>query len=213
MEAKTLNASLRTETGSNLVHKLRKQDLLPGIIYGHGKDPIPFTVNRHEVEVELLHGQRLLSLDLEGKQESFLIKDLQFDHLGSELQHLDLMRVNLNETINVSIQIVLRGNPIGSKEGGVLDQKLSEVDVECLASNIPNEIRANVSSLAVGDSLTVADLELQEGVKLLAPASDLVAMVSVVAEETPEETEEETKEAEPEIITKGKAEEDTEKES
>lgn len=208
MESKTLKAEQRSTTGTKAARSLRESGLLPGIIYGHGEEPVTFSVDRHEFEVEMLHGRRLLSLDIQGKEESFLVKEVQYDHLGIDPIHLDLTRVDLNETIRVHVSITLRGTPKGAHEGGVLDHLTNEIEVECLASNIPDEIRAHVAELEVGESLTVAALEMPEGVKALADPEKVVATVRVVAEEAPSEEVEEEKSAEPEIITKGKAEDE-----
>lgn len=210
-ESKTLKATRRTSLGTKHTRKLRKNDRIPGIIYGHGEPPVAFNVDRHELELEILHGHRLLTLDLEGKENSYLIKHVQYNHLGNEYLHIDLARVNLHERIKVQVAIELRGTPKGASDGGVLDQIITDLEVECLASNIPSGIKANVAALEVNESLTVGDLELPDGVTATADAGDTVATVRVIAEvASPEETTEETEPASPEVITKGKAPEEEE---
>ena len=208
METKTLEAERRSNTGTNCTRKLRQTNRVPGVIYGDGADGIPFSVPRHDLEVELLHGQRVLSLNLDGKTQSYLIKDIQYNHLGKEFLHIDLASVDLNETVTVKVSVELRGTPKGASEGGVLDQVLNELEVQCLASDIPGEIRASVAKLDVQESLTVADLELPEGVKTTRDPGDIVATVRVVAEEVEPTATEEEEPAAPEVITKGKVEEE-----
>ena len=208
METKTLEAERRSNTGTNCTRKLRQTNRVPGVIYGDGADGIPFSVPRHDLEVELLHGQRVLSLNLDGKTQSYLIKDIQYNHLGKEFLHIDLASVDLNETVSVKVSVELRGTPKGASEGGVLDQVLNELEVQCLASDIPGEIRASVAKLDVQESLTVADLELPEGVKTTRDPGDIVATVRVVAEEAEPTATEEEAPAAPEVITKGKADEE-----
>lgn len=216
MERNTLEAQRRTAIGTKHARLLRQEQRVPGIIYGPKQDPVPFCVDRHDLEVELLHGQRVLSLNLEGQTHAYLIRDIQYNHLGSEFLHLDLSPINLDEKVTLKVAVELRGTPKGATEGGVLDQTLNEIEIECLASDIPTAIKASVASLDVGESLTVGDLNLPDGVTCLQESGIIVATVRVVAEEieaTETEAEEET--TAPEVITKGKAdeEEDAEKKS
>ena len=205
MEKNTLQAELRQETGTRPSRKLRRTDRVPGVVYRRHEASVPFCVDRHALEVELLHGHRVLSMALDGKELSYLIKDLQYDHLGSDLLHVDLAVVNLDEKVTLKVRVELRGTPQGASEGGVLDQTLNEIEIECLAANIPAEIRASVAKLGVNESLTVADLDLPEGVKATQPGSDIVVSVRVVAEEVAAAEPEEVAPAAPEVITKGKA--------
>ncbi len=211
METKTLEAQRRSSMGTKHTRKLRRTDHVPGIIYGDGEGTVPFSVPRHDLEVELLHGQRVLSLNLDGKTQSYLIKDIQYDHLGKEFLHIDLAAVDLNETVTLKVSIELRGTPKGAAEGGVLDQVLNELEVQCLASSIPSKIRANVAKLDVNDSLCVGDLELPEGVETTHQPGDIVATIRVVAEEAEPAATEEEEPAAPEVISKGKVEEEEEK--
>lgn len=213
MEAPTLKATRRSATGSRPTRNLRDQGLLPGVIYGRGEDVIPFSVSQHDFEVELIHGHRVLSLDLEGDHGSYLIKEVQFDHLGTRPQHVDLMRVKLTETVKVNVAVVLKGTPKGTKEGGVLDQMTNEVEVECLASQIPDQIVGTVTDLGVDEDFTIAQLSAPDGVKILEDPSTVVATIRTMAEDTPEEETEATEEAEPEVIARGKAEDGTAEDS
>lgn len=216
METKTLEIQRRENTGTTHARKLRQAGRVPGIIYA-GKDAatVPFSVDYHDLEVELLHGQRVLSLSLDGKTQSYLIKELQYNHLGNEYEHIDLASVKLDETVTLKVAIELKGTPKAAAEGRVLDQVLNEVEIECLAAEIPSVLRASVADLAEDASLTIADLDLPDGVTAKQDASDVVATFRTVAEEAePTETEQEEATA-PEVITKGKAadEEDAEAEA
>lgn len=215
MERNTLEAQRRTATGTKHARMLRQEQRVPGIIYGPKQDPVPFCVDRHDLEVELLHGQRVLSLNLEGQTHAYLIRDIQYNHLGSEFLHLDLSPINLDEKVTLKVAVELRGTPKGATEGGVLDQNLNEIEIECLASDIPTAIKASVANLDVNESLTVGDLKLPDGVACLQQAGDIVATVRVIAEEIEATETEEEETTAPEVITKGKAdeEEDAEKKS
>ncbi len=207
-ETRTLKATRRNTVGTRVCRSLRSQGQLPGIIYGHGKETIPFVIERHNLEVELQHGHRLLSLALEGTEESYLIKEVQYDHLGIKPVHLDLARVRLDEKVEVSVPLFLRGTPKGASEGGVLTQVLNALKVECLASNIPDEIRGSVTELNVGDELIVSQIVVPEGVRILNKPDDLVAILRIVAEEAPPTEVTEAVPTEPEVIAKGKVEEE-----
>lgn len=215
MERNTLEAQRRTAIGTKHARLLREEKRVPGIIYGPKQDPVPFCVDRHDLEVELLHGQRVLSLNLEGQTHAYLIRDIQYNHLGSEFLHLDLSPINLDEKVTLKVAVELRGTPKGATEGGVLDQNLNEIEIECLASDIPTAIKASVASLDVNESLTVGDLKLPDGVSCLQDTADIVATVRVIAEEIEATETDEEETTAPEVITKGKAdeEEDTEKKS
>jgi len=174
----------RDKLGTRAARRLREQDLVPGIIYGHGQPTEPVCVPRHDIELAIQHGERLISADLDNKEANFLIKDVQYDYLGHSILHVDLTRVRLDERVQVTVPIELRGTPVGvDAEDGVLAKLLQELKLECLVTSIPEEIRASVAQLHVNESLRVSDLELPEGVKVLDDPDMVVASVTIVAEE------------------------------
>ena len=123
--------------------------------------------------------------------------------------HLDLNRVDLNERVQVQVEVVLKGTPEGVHQGGHLDQMSTEVEIECLVTSIPEDIRANIIGLKVGEMLTAGDLELPEGVTLVTEPDTAIATVRVKgAEVEEEEVAEEAESAEPEVITREKREEE-----
>ena len=142
---------------------------------------------------------------LNGSKSSFLIKSVQYDYLGTNPIHLDLMRVNVNERIQVNVEIELRGTAKGTEEGGVVSQILNAVEVECILTNIPESIRASIAHLDINDDLLVKDLELPEGVTAVTDGEEQVAVcrVPTVVEET-EEGEEGEAQAMPEVIGRAK---------
>jgi large subunit ribosomal protein L25 len=198
--AVVFKAQARREAGSRSARRLRAQGLIPGIIYGHQQDPQPVTLNEHEVELALQHGERLLEVRLGRKKHNVLIKDVQYDTFGQKVLHVDLARVDLNERVEVTVPIVLRGTPAGDAEGGVLHQVLNAVSIECLVTAIPEEIRAAVGELGIGDTLYVRDLPLPDGATLLDDPDASVCTVSVVAEEVEAPAEEAPAAAEPEVV-------------
>ena len=201
-----LNVKARSELGSRANKRLRDAGHVPGVIYGHKEAVVPVTLPKKELVGHLNHGAHLFSLALDGKSENVLVKDVQYDHLGIEVLHVDFARVDLHERVTVTVPLVLKGEPKGEAEGGVLTQVMSDIEIECLVTQIPEEIRHSVAELGVGDVVHVSDLKLPDGVTAIPDPEQIVATVKEVQEEAPAEAAEGA--AEPEVI--GKAEEGAE---
>jgi len=181
--AVVLEATQRTERGRRASRLMRKNGLIPAVIYGHGQPTVSVTLNKHDVELAIKHGERLLEVQVDGKGETVLLKDLQWDTFGQIVLHLDLTRVDLDERVHITVPIILRGTPVGAIDGGVMQQMASEVEIEVAVRDMPDDIRISVAALAVGDTLHMSDLELPAGAKLLSDADMLVCSVTLVAEE------------------------------
>ena len=203
MEQVAVKGQVRNTTGTRASRALREEGRLPAVIYGHGEPPEAISLEQHDLEVALAHGARLLEVDVDGKSKQYLIKEVQHDHLDAAPIHVDLARVDLTERVKVNISIELRGVPKGISDGGVLDQLIQEIEVECLVTEIPEILHPLVTHLNVGDSLLIKDLDLPGSVEVLADEDAPVATVrALLTAEEPEEAEEaeETGEAEPERI-------------
>ncbi len=215
MESTTLKAERRTDLGTLQSRRLRETGRLPGIIYGHGKDPEAFSVSAHDVAMELQHGARIVALDLGGASDQYLIKEIQYDHLDRYPIHIDLARIDMNERVQVKVAVELRGTPQGLHEGGILDSLMDSIEIECLASQIPATLHPSVAHLGVGESLLVKDIELPDGVTSISNPDDKVAMVHVLATKAAvedAETEEDAGPAQPERIGRvAESEEDNKK--
>jgi len=209
MKTRMLKATRRVQLGTRYSRRERKAGRIPAIIYGHKEDPEPILLDAHDVGVELAHGVHVLSVELGGNERQYLIKEVQYDYLASAPVHIDLMRVDLDERVTVRIPVELRGVPKGVSEGGVLDQLLAEVEVECVVTQIPESFRPLVSGLGVGETLFVRDLDLPPGVTIRNDPDDRIAMVRMLAEE-PEALEPAISEesAQPEVIGRAKTEEE-----
>ncbi len=197
-----LKAQKRLDAGTRKARALRKQGLIPGVIYGHGRKTQPITMSEHDVTLAVLHGERLLEIELDGKKENALIKEVQYDTFGQEVIHVDLARVRLDERVEVTVPIVLRGTPVGLASDGVLQQAANEVTMECIVTEIPEDISIQVTDLEVGEARYMRDLPLPEGAKLVSNSDTMVCSVIVIAEEEapPEVAEAEEAAPEPEII-------------
>jgi len=211
MEAVTLPAKRREHLGTKHTRRLRQTGQLPAVIYGHGQESVPVAVDAHEVEKLLHHHSRLLSLDIDGQAESYLIKAVQYDYLDTTPIHMDLVRVDMDERVQVTVEVVLRGTPEGAHEGGVIQLLQNELSVECVVTAIPENISLSVTHMKLDDAIAVKDITVEDGVTILADPEDkivLCRMPTETAEEEPEEGEgEEASSAEPEVIGKGKDEE------
>lgn len=215
MEMVTLKATPRKKSGTRDSRRLRREGLIPAVVYGHGETPEHVALAFHEVEVALAHGARTLTLDTSGKKQTCLIKEVQHDHLDLHPIHVDLARVSADERVRVKVGIELRGTPKGISEGGVLDLVMGEIEVECLVFEIPDVLHPVVTHLGLGESLRVKDLVLPPGVKPLADPEDRVASVrllSVAPEAPPPAEGEEAAVAEPERIGRVRKEEEGEEE-
>jgi large subunit ribosomal protein L25 len=200
-----VTAQSRNQLGSRANKRLRDTGMLPGVIYGHKEAVIPVTLPKKEVVIHLNRGAHLFDLALDGKNEKVLVKEVQYDHLGSEVIHIDFARVSLDEKVELTVPLELKGTPAGEADGGVLQQIISELEIECLVTDIPDVIRANVSEMKLDDVLHIKDLQLPVGVKVLQDEDLIVATVKEIAEEeSTEAAEGET--AEPEVIGKKKEE-------
>lgn len=207
MEATIIQAKRRTQLGTRVSRREREEGLIPSIIYGHGEEPESVSLPQKEVLSELAHGSRVLEVNIEGQKSQYLIKSVQYDYLGTYPIHLDLMRVDADEKVKVSVGLELRGEPKGLSEGGILEQRLVSIDIECLVTQIPETLHPSVSQLELGESLTVADIEWPPGVVPLIDGDEKVATVRAPAAEVEdEEVAEGEEKAQPEVIGKSKEE-------
>lgn len=196
-------AKARNELGSRANKRLRTAGELPGVIYGHKEAVLPITLPRKEVVGLLNHGAHVFDLALDGKNEKVLVKEVQYDHLGLEVIHVDFARVSLDEKVEVTVPLELKGTPKGEEEGAVLQQIVAELEIECLVTDIPDRIIHNVTEMGKDSVLHIKDLTLPKGVRTLQDEDLIVATVREIEEEVAAEAAVEGS-AEPEVIAKGK---------
>jgi large subunit ribosomal protein L25 len=215
-----LAVDVRTETGKGAAHRLRSKGFIPAIMYGGVNGNIPLAVNTYNLyrivskggwETTLIE----LALQHEGtsKKIPVLIKDLQIDPLSRRLVHADFFEVNMAETVEVPIPFQVVGEAPGVKEGGVLESVTRELTVECLPGKIVDHFTIDISALNIGDAITVAQLSLGEDYKIINPPDTVIVTVTApMAEEVaaPVEGVAAAAPAEPEVIQKGKKEEEEE---
>jgi large subunit ribosomal protein L25 len=181
-----LKSERREPKGKKEAARLRRRGLIPAVIYGHKKAPESVAISLHELTLTLGHMAHVLKLEATG-DEQFLIKEIQYDHLQKTPIHVDLLRVDPNERVHVKVSIELRGTPAGSHEGGTLVQVMTEIELDCLLTSIPDSLRPSVSELGVSEVLQVKDLELPAGAKAMHGPDDVVATVRAPRGGTDEE--------------------------
>ncbi len=195
-----IQAQPREQLGKRANRRLRNTGVLPGVIYGHKEAVVPVTLPFKELTNALDRGAHLFDLDLSGNSQKVLIKEVQYDHLGKDIIHVDFARVSLDERVEVTVSIELKGEPVGEKEGGVLQQIMNEIEIECLVTEIPDQILIDVSELKLDEEIRVKDLKLAAGIKPLVDGDQVVCSCHTVQEEAEPEAAE--GEAEPEVIGK-----------
>lgn len=201
-----LAAKVRGEKGSRASKRLRDAGLLPGVIYGHKEAVIPISLPKQQLVRYLDHGVHLFDLSIDGKNEKVLVKDVQYDPLGKEILHVDFARVSLDEKVEVTVPLELKGTPKGEAEGAVLQQIIAELQIECLVTEIPEAIRHNVSDMEKDSVLHIKDLKFPPGVRCLQDGELIVAVVREVQEQVAAPEAVEAEAAEPEVIGRGKEE-------
>ena len=215
LETNVLEAQTREPGTKNHARRVRRDGKIPAVVYGAGKDSVPVTVDPRVV-TRILNSETghntIFDLALNGETAKAMIVDWQYEPIKGRLLHIDLKRIALDKVLRVSVPIELVGEAAGVKqEGGILEQMLREVEIECLPADIPSHIDVDISHLTFGKVLRVSDLPHSDKIKFLTDENQPVAHVTSVKEEvvaTPEATAEAAAAgpAEPEVIKKGKQE-------
>lgn len=212
-----LSASRRETLGKGGARKARSAGQIPGVLYGHGEEPIAVAVSAREFDVALRQhkgGNPIVNLAVASSGEfTALIRDVQYDPLSRAILHLDFQHISLTEQIEVKVAVKLTGLAIGVKDGGgILETILRELDVRCLPTQIPAAIEVDVTALNVGDSVHVRDLVVPNVTVLNDPDTTIATVVppTVMEEKAPEEAAAEAAAGttEPEVIAKGKKDEE-----
>ncbi|MDR3619953.1 MAG: 50S ribosomal protein L25 [Paludisphaera borealis] len=164
LRVETRDPAKNKGTGTRVSRRLRKAGRVPGVIYGHKQDVVPITLSNTDVDAMIKAANHLAELDLGGKTETVLIRDVQWDHLGKAILHVDFARVNIEELIETEVNLDYRGTAEGVADGGVLEQIVHNLTVKCPAGAIPSTIKVDVTGLKVDQGLHIRDLVLPQGV-------------------------------------------------
>ena len=191
MQQKQMNIELRTKTGTGVSRRLRMADMIPGVVYGKGLDPVTVSIKNRDLQdaISGAGGQNNLITLIGGgslDQNIAIVADIQRDPIKRTFKHVDLHRINPNEKLRITVPVVLKGTAIGVKEGGLLDLAHHELHIECLPANIPDCITIDVSDLKIAHSIHVSEITLPEGIVLLdQPKIPVVSVLGRAKEETP----------------------------
>jgi large subunit ribosomal protein L25 len=212
-----VEAKPRVGGDKNAARALRRSGLIPAVLYGAGLDPVTVAVDpkqmRGILNSETGHNT-IFDVKVDGTNAKAMIVDWQFEPIKGSLLHVDLKRIAMDKKLRLMVPIDTIGEAPGVKaEGGILDQVLREVEVECLPADIPNVIEVDISNLTFGMNIRVSDLPKNDKIKYLTDANAMVVHVTSVKEEvvaTPEAvaTDAAAGPAEPEVIKKGKQDEE-----
>lgn len=211
MEKVTLKAEKRDKTGKGAARSLRREGFIPSVLYRAGQS-LPIKMRRKELAgfISSTAGEQVM-VNLEfpdGEKRLAILKDYQTDPIRGELLHSDFFEVLLTEKVRVTVAVSTVGEPIGVKrDGGILQYGIREIEIECLPDKIPGHITVDVSGLELGKSIHVRDISLADDIKVLTDPDEVIATVTSVAEEEAPAPVAEM--AEPEVIKKGKKEEET----
>jgi large subunit ribosomal protein L25 len=215
MKTIELTVERRDTRGKNAARRTRDGGRIPAVVYGAGRDTVPITVKARDLSDAFRGGageNAIFLLKLQGSDQSrhAMIRDLQRDPLSRRTLHLDFVRVLMDTKVRVRVPVEVVGVAKGVKtDGGILDFVSREIEIECLPGNIPEHLPVDVSELAIGDALRVADVPAPEGVEVVDDAEKVVIhIVHPIHEEVvaaPEAVEAVAEPTEPEVLRKGKA--------
>ncbi|MFA5882894.1 MAG: 50S ribosomal protein L25 [Acidimicrobiia bacterium] len=175
-----LIAEPRSDRGSGPAGRLRREGRLPAVVYGLGGDAAAVTVPAHDLNLILAKGvNSLITLRIEGKDELALARQVQRHPVRNELLHVDFVRVSVDVAITADVALLLEGEPVGVRNGGLLEQQLFSIPVEAKPQDIPGSIELDVSHMDLGDQLRVGELPLPAGVVTTLEADALVAAITI----------------------------------
>ncbi|MBX3365365.1 MAG: 50S ribosomal protein L25 [Phycisphaeraceae bacterium] len=185
-DAPILTANSRARIGSRYARREREAGGLPAVVYGHKTEPVAVSFDGRETVKHINKGERVFRMALDGGQpEYILLKDLQFDHLGTRPVHADFMRVDLNEKVRVKVPVHLIGEARGlSTAGAVMIRPMTELEIECTLATLPEYVEVIVTEMQAGDSIMASQVSMPDaGIRLMSPPDAVVAHIVVQSEE------------------------------
>ena len=188
-----LDISSRNQTGAKESKIARKEGLVPGVLYYSGEEAISISIKKSILLRAMNSGQRIFEINQDGENQYTMLKQVQYHPVTDEVIHIDLMRVRRSEKMTISVPIVLVGDAIGVKEGGVLSQSLTQVEISCYPTDVPEHIELKIDDLEINAALSVGDIDTgSEDIELISDASlNIVSITTPVSEEAVDEEVEE----------------------
>ena len=197
-----LVAQKREKTGKWEMRRLRKTGRTPGNVYGHHIDPVPISVTADSLDTLIHGGSKVVDVEIDGQTEKAIFRDIQWDTYGVIIQHFDLLRIDPDERVTVEVTVDLRGTAPGTASGGILDQHLRTISLECRAIEIPDSIIVRIGELQIGQAIHVSDLDVPAGMVVHNSPDTVVVQVVEPVVEVEEPVAVEAGPAEPEVIGK-----------
>ena len=200
-----LELEKRTEIGHQAAKEVRNLGNVPGVFYSAKHEPVTFSIEKRHL-YEALHSQsHVYSVSVVGEKLHAIFKEIQYHPVTEEIIHVDLFGVSLTDKISLSVPVILEGEPSGVKTGGIMSQNITELEIQCLATKVPDAIRVNVEELEVGDSIHVAELSIEDGEIMTNPDITVVSVQAPREEEIEEAVleEDELAEGEEGEVTEG----------
>ena len=191
-----LDISSRHQTGSKESKIARKKGLIPGILYYSGEEALSISIEKSILLRAMNSGQRIFEINQDGESQYTMLKQVQYHPVTDEVMHIDLMRVRRSEKMTISVPIVLVGDAIGVKEGGVLSQSLTQVEISCYPTDVPEQIDLKIDDLEINAALSVGDIDTgSEDIELISDTSlNIVSITTPVSEVVTDEEVEEDEE-------------------
>ena len=200
----------RKETRTKGAKAIRKKGFIPGVLYYAGDDTLNISIEKSILFRAIQSGQRIFEIKQGGESQYTMIKQIQYHPVTDDIIHIDLMRVRRSEKMTISVPLVLIGEAIGLKEGGVLSQSMTQVEISCYPTDVPEKIELNIEDLELNSSLSVGDLDVGiEGVDVLSESS--LNIVSVTPPAAEEEIVEEDIEEDESTVEEGESGEESDK--
>ena len=198
-----LEAKPRKTLGSAECRRLRLTGQVPANIYGHQRDPVPVSVSEEAIAAIIQTGHKVVDIAVDGESETVMFREVQWNPFGTQIQHVDLLRVDPDERVEVEVGIELKGISPGLQAGGVLDMHMRSLSMECPVIRIPDHIIVSINHLEIGGSVHVRDLVVPEGAKVLDGPDELVLQIVQAKEvEIGEAVPAEGAATEPELVAK-----------
>jgi large subunit ribosomal protein L25 len=208
MENVILKANKRGARSKSEKNKLRSSGKVPGVFYIKEHESLPLYVNEKEINpLVFTSDTNIISLQVDGNEEhECIIKDVQFDPITDRVIHFDLLGLTKGETFQLEVPVRLKGNPVGVKEGGIIQHIIHKLEIECLPKDIPQHIDIDITNLKIGDAIHVRDLKLENISFITSEGAVIVAVThpKVEAEQPAAEEPVEGEITQPELVGKGK---------
>ena len=186
-----LDIENRSEMRTRGSKSLRLKGIIPGVLYYSGEENINISINELVLFHALRSGQRIFEINQSGEKQYTMIKEVQYHPVTDEIIHIDLMRVRRSEKMTISVPLILIGEAVGVKAGGILSQSLNQIEISCFPTDVPEQIELNIEDLELNSAKSVGDIKLEnKDIEIISDFSlNVVSVTPPAAEEEPEPTE------------------------